>query len=195
MIAKFAPNNEWGSQVKYYFPASTTTTKVGTATKVLFTASTDAFIYIILDNNWTKWIATAKFLKKAGNWKATLPKQKPKVFNNATKEWERPPDIMHDAKYTSSDGGQVQNGTFKSEGIKLFSDMMAKVKAARKDNIQAMVDMENKFLPLFRDMAGKPHQRVQKSGKKKRKSAGDGHSEEGDKENEFTVGELFSMDE
>ena len=73
--AKVVGHDQWGTQTKYYSIMSEATIDPKNA-KTLFTASTEAYIYIMVDNCFEKWQAMAEYYdKEAKDWKATLPKK------------------------------------------------------------------------------------------------------------------------
>ena len=73
--AKVVGHDQWGTQSKYYSIMSEATIDPK-SDKTLFTASTEAYIYIMVDNCFEKWQAMAEYYEnEAKDWKATLPKK------------------------------------------------------------------------------------------------------------------------
>lgn len=136
--------------------------------KQLYTPSAEAFIYIILDNNWKKWIAGTKYCKKH-NWPKKIPAQKTKEELAALPQGQRV-DIYHDAKYTRKDGGQQKMGTFSNTGINTYMALAKEIHEQRNKTLAMMVSCEKGFLPKFREL----HGIADKDEEKKRKNAGDG---------------------
>lgn len=133
-------------------------------TKPMFPPSTEAFCFIIFDNNAAKWAANIE-LYKSTNFSQHLPARKPKP-----KGQTRDPDPHHDAKYTDVDGGQQQYGTFSEEGLSTFNEMRLAIQGDRQKNGKKHYDLEKLFLETHLQLPG----RRGKEGGKKRKSAGDG---------------------
>ena len=177
---KFAPNkDQWTPDIRYYKQALLAKFKDGKKELELFTPGTEAFIFVICDNNWDKWVYTAKYYKKKGNFSAPLPKVKTKVDDGAG-NMVKEADPFHDAKYTSTDCGQVQYGTFSKEGFKVYNKLRKDITKLRKDNLNDMLGMEAEFLPMFRKLDDIPDEPAQKkSGKsKKRKLPGSGSGQD-----------------
>ena len=131
--------------------------------KLLFPPSTEAFCYIMLDNNVDKWTANVEMYLK-NTWRTHLPAKKMKSKGEA-----REPDPHHDAKYTDKDGGQQQFGTFSKEGMEQFEKMRKAITLNRRQFGHDYNTLEKEFLAS--------HLKCPRKGKesgKKRKSAGDG---------------------
>jgi hypothetical protein len=73
--AKVVGHDQWGTQTKYYSTMSEAVIDPKNP-KTIFTASTEAYIYIMVDNCFDKWQAMAAYYEnEAKDWKATLPKK------------------------------------------------------------------------------------------------------------------------
>ena len=132
--------------------------------KPMFPPSTEAFCFIIFDNNAAKWAHNIELYKDT-NFGAHLPPKKLKE-----KGKDREPDPHHDAKYTDKDGGQQQFGTFSDAGLEKFEAIRQDITTDRKANRQQHFAFEQKFLAEHLQLPSKKA----KDGGKKRKGAGDG---------------------
>jgi len=164
---------------------------------LLFPASTEAYIYIMVDNCHTKWHEMAKHLLKKGNFKAKLgvtKKTKAQKKKAATKKAaghdddsddEEAPldseeagiDAMFKAKYSSAENGQVFS-SFSKEGRIEHARIRKDIEEARES--EKYVEVEADFLERYRAdnlILGKTYEEHCKlKGKNKRKrGAGDGH--------------------
>ena len=143
--------------------------------KSMFPPSTEAFVVVEYDNNFGRWTSTVDFYKQEGNsFKTSLPAKK-------TKEDKELPgyagDPLHDAKFTSSSGGQKRFGTYSEKGLKFFSGLQKILKSNAKTNAVDIAAFETKFLAKLKvaDAIGEDGLPTnKKDGSKKRKCPGDG---------------------
>ena len=66
-----------------------------------------------------------------------------------------PPDPIHDAKFTSSDDGQAEFGTYSDEGKAYFKEMTAKIKKNKADDKAKILELEGKMLEKLKLAATK----------------------------------------
>ena len=71
---KVVGHDEWGTKQKYYTTMSEATTSPNNGDK-LFTASTEAYTYIMVDNCYDKWQAMCEYYAQKGDWRIKLPKK------------------------------------------------------------------------------------------------------------------------
>jgi len=142
--------------------------------KSLFTPSTEAFAVTECESNHTKWTNTVAYYKEEKNsWGLQLPDKKTK---DEKEEEGNAEDPLHDAKYTSSSGGQKRFGTYSKTGLERYGSLMMTIKNNAKTNAKAVADFEKKFLAKLKedDEVGDDGLPSRKKGGKKRKIAGDG---------------------
>ena len=126
------------------------------------------------DNNHTKWCNTVEFYNQEGNnFNTDLPDKK---TNDDKKESGEAEDPLHDAKYTSSSGGQKRFGTYSEAGLKYFSGMQNTLKGRAKGNAKEIAAFETKFLEklMVADEVGTDGLSLKKKNGKKRKIPGQG---------------------
>lgn len=109
--------------------------------KKLFTASTEAFILVLWDNNLSRWNATGDYYKEHNDYSMKLPDPIAKVPGQP-----KQPDPMHDAKYTATDQGQSKYGTFADEGLEKFAKWVDTIKQVRKENPKNYYEIETMML-------------------------------------------------
>ena len=131
-------------------------------TKPMFPPSTEAFCFIIFDNNADKWAANIEYYRRT-NFSEHLPPKKPKVKGQE-------PDPHRDAKCTESDGGQCPHGNFSKEGLANYAATMSAITEDHEKNGRKHYAFEKQFLETHLQLPG----RRAKDGGEKRKSAGDG---------------------
>ena len=134
-------------------------------TVALFTESMEAWVVNGYDNNRDKWAARAEYYKKHGDYKYTLPDRKPKTE----------PDVLWDAKYSSSSNGNCPFGSWSDEGLNNFKELMEEIKTARKDKdtFKAMIEKEKEFLKILQDGQKKDGSATTTTRGKKRKAGQD----------------------
>lgn len=113
--------------------------------KPLFTVSTEAYILIQVENNYSKWLNMCKYYQNQNDFKAKVPKRKEKDADGNT-----PPDPLHDAKYTTPDAGQSRYGTFSEAGLDKFEQLLKEINDERKKNGDAYRQLEKDFLVKYR---------------------------------------------
>ena len=100
--AKVVGHDQWGTQTKYYSIMSEATIDPKNS-KTIFTASTEAYIYIMVDNCFDKWQAMANYYEnEAKDWKVTLPK---KVTKTKKRELEAKKKRLAAKKKKPATGG------------------------------------------------------------------------------------------
>lgn len=147
----------------------------------LFTASTEAFLLILCDNNWDKWRAMCKWWASKNDWKAELPVLLSAAELAAKRIKEKNPDLQqdpiavacHTAKYTDKNAGQTKEGsTFSEAGLKQFRRFAKDIKRNRKKRKEAIVKFDKQVLELVRTkkkITGKTHEEQLLGSNRKRK--------------------------
>jgi hypothetical protein len=161
---------------------------------LLFPASTEAYIYIMVDNCHTKWHEMAKLLKKRGNFKAKLgvtkktkaqkKKEAAAARGDDSDEEEAPLDCeeanidaMFEAKYSSAENGQVFS-SFSKDGRKEHARVRKLIETARESEKYAEVEADflERYRKEFKIVGSTYAEQCKLKGKNKRKrGAGDGH--------------------
>ena len=192
---KVVGHDEWGTKHKYYSTMSEATTSANKDDK-LFTASTEAYTYIMVDNCYDKWQAMCKLYESKGDWKIKLPKKMTKAQKAAAAKAGKADqedsgsgdedsgdreieaiDSLHAAKYSSPDGGQAKYGSFSSAGRKEHGRIAKLIKAARADHPEEYLAVEVAFLQRFRaanKIAGTTYEEQCKLRGSRKRKAGDG---------------------
>jgi hypothetical protein len=80
------------------------------------------------------------------------------------------PYSEHDARFTKSDGGQNKNGSYSDEGKKIFAETLADIKKSRKENKEAIKNLEKLAVEKIR----LAHKLKESTSNKRKKEAGDG---------------------
>ena len=80
-------------------------------------------------------------------WTKTLPKRRTKEERKADPDSENAKmvDAMHEAKYTSQDGGQNSFGTFSDEGLDYYADIGERLEERRTEHEAEYLEFEKQF--------------------------------------------------
>ena len=157
----------WGTKQHFYTPMSAATCTNYKSEK-LWTSGIEAFIYILIVSNYTKWEAMGKYYEQHNDYERPLPEAPGKDDDG-----NKLPDIYRTALYTTQDGGQQKFGTFSKEGVKAFVAIKKELHAQRVDDDEkeAMLAKEKSFLELLRkehNKTGKTHADESKPSKKRK---------------------------
>ena len=164
--------------------------------KKLFTSSTEAYIYIMVDNCYRKWQAMCEYYAQKGDWRIKLPKKKTKAEKEADAKADKPDqddgnsgdedsgdteieaiDTLHKARYSSPDEGQAKYGSFSSAGRKEHTRITLLIKEARANHGEEYLQVEVDFLKQYRDenlIFGKTYEEQCKHRGSRKRKAGDG---------------------
>lgn len=126
------------------------------------------------ENNHQKWTNTVDYFKEKGHTFSTkLPEKRTKEDKESSTD---PADPLHDAKFTSSVGGQKRFGTYSVEGLKYFAGLQKTLKANAALHAKPIAEFETKFLEKLKvaDEVGDDGKPTKNKKGKKRKTPGDG---------------------
>ena len=162
----------------------------------LFTASTEAYTYIMVDNCYDKWQAMCEYYAQKGDWRIKLPKKKTKAEKEAAAKAGKPDqddggsgdedsgdteidaiDKLHKARYSSPDEGQAKYGSFSSAGRKEHSRVTQLIKVARANHGEDYLQVEVDFLKKYRAnnlIFGNTYEEQCKHRGSRKRKAGDG---------------------
>ena len=96
-----------------------------------------------LENCYDKWKAGYEYRIKNG-WQVNLPKKLKRT--EANKDQKDPNAQCHDAKFTSSETGQAEFGTFSPQGKKHYEEVLAKITTNKAKNRDKILELEAKML-------------------------------------------------
>lgn len=183
-IGKVVGHQHWGDSVKFYNLMSEA--KCKDTELELFTSSTEAYIYIMVDNCFNKWHEMCKYYAANGNWKTKLARTRLKKTQREVVDAENNElaiDKMFDAKYSSPDKGQQEFGSFSKAGRIEHKHILTLINQARElpsgQECQAYRATEVEFLKKYRDankIKGRTYEEQCKlrGTRKRKRNAGDG---------------------
>lgn len=143
--------------------------------KVLVTATSEAFAYLLYANCRDKWIVDYKYLMKNGR-QAKIPQYKK----------DNPETHKHKNKWSNSNTGSVQGGGWDKAGLKYFMDMVDKVTKFREEEEQdgnTKYKMVKELLQVVHRVKMEDAQEPDSAAGKKQKRGDDG----AEKKKEFKI--------
>ena len=96
-----------------------------------------------VENCYAKWKLGCEHRIQYG-WQENLPKKLKRT--EANKDEVDPNAKYHDAKFTSSETGQAEFGTFSPQGKKYYEEMLAKITTNKTKNRDKILELEAKML-------------------------------------------------
>ena len=134
---------QWGDSVKDYIEISKAKMMIkGTPGEhSVITVSTEAFLCLVHENNYEKWVARHKWLNI--DKKGDLPPQKGNDNH-----------VVYKCKYTTQKSGQSQYGGWSPEGLKKFNEYRKQIAITWTKDEKKMEEVEKTFLKWHRENMG-----------------------------------------
>ena len=160
----------WGSRSAY-------TTLISEALvpgteKQLFVPGTEAIVATLVDNNHAKWGHMMEYYVKKKSYDVTLPRKMKKNLREQSGNGD-PNAKYHDAKYSTSDKGNIKNGAFAEAGIDYFCQLAKQIKEHRDNNSRDVQTWEKAYQKKLRER-NLVEENTGDEGKNGKRKAGDG---------------------